>query len=432
MSGRGRGKASGRRGRWSNCRRYWMEGNNANPGGQTAANSVQYSGGNPATNVYPPGVNPTQFPSTFHAPPPVMPVIGQTTGSSMAPPAPAQYQTVAPVVNPWMMPPWQNASQWPVNGQWVGQPPIPPPASNQQHSNQVQPLNQQAVVPHNPGNGHDTGKGPAANAFPGLGNRAYFTKEYMDILEDIKMSKAVEEARKKIASGRRGGLQNQDSPDEGSRSEVRSADKARSADRSEEMKAWVMATLGDSQQDQVMLEKDRGIIRRREGGTVKQNLQPRMESSNELADIKLMLVALLQGISDAKGKAPVILPKPVKEEASPKSEGHDDVDIAQNEPNDEEDEDDEGGLAAYMKLRQEFYSSLHYTRVQELCKQKNIQYFRKDAGAWELARLDLQEYANLLKEEKPARGAESSRPTTSRSNGTADKDPDLDNSVKGN
>ncbi|GBG63447.1 hypothetical protein CBR_g38067 [Chara braunii] len=407
-----------------------------------------------------------------------MPVMGQTTVPNMAPPAPVQYQAVAPAGNPWSMPPWQNAGQWPVNEQWWGQPPNPQPASNQQQSNQVHQTssNQQAVVvPHNSGNGSSIGKGPTANAFPGPGNRAYFTKEYMDILEDIKMSKAVEEARKKIASGRRGGLRNQDLPDEGSRSEVRSTNKVRSANKSEEMKAWVTATLGDSlkliteklqEVDQkaklTLAEKEelnnlRGAKARQEkeckdptsnekrkrrgkctpvansprlnhvksrtsassktksrskrivvssdeeeGGTVKQNLQPKMDTSSELADIKSMLVALLQGIGNTKGKAPVILLKSVKGEASVESEGCEDVDVVQNEPNDEEEEDDEGGLAAYMKQRQEFYYSLQYTRVQELCKQKNIQYFRKDAGAWELARLDLQEYANLLKEEKPA------------------------------
>ncbi|GBG92661.1 hypothetical protein CBR_g56626 [Chara braunii] len=408
MSGRGRGKAGGRRGRWSNCGRYWMEGSSVNPGGgqPAASNPAQYSGSGPATNVYPPGVNPAQFTTAFQAPA-GMPVVGPTAVPNMAPQASVPYQAVAPTVNPWSMLPWQNTGQWPVNGQWVGQPPNPQPVGNQQPSNQThqQPPNQQAAVPQSMGNGGNAGKGPAANAFLGPGNRAYFTKEYMDILEDIKLNKAIEDARKKIARGRHGVVRNQDVPDEGSRSEVRSADKVRSAYKRDEMKAWVTATLGDSlkliteklqevdqraklaaaekgeliklREAKALLEKeskDPGSNEKRkrggectpvansprvnrvksrtrtstktmprskrivvssdeeDGGTVKQNLQPKMDSSSELSDIKAMFAALLQGIDDAKGKAPVIEPKAAKVEAREEEEGTEDVDVVQNEP----------------------------------------------------------------------------------------------------
>ncbi|GBG88666.1 hypothetical protein CBR_g48196 [Chara braunii] len=127
-----------------------------------------------------------------------------------------------------------------------------------------------------------------------------------------------------------------------------------------------------------------------------------MESSSELADIKMVLAALMQGMNDTKGKAQVVEPKQEKPSAESEGvEGEEDVDIVQHETNAEEDKGDEGGLATYMKMHQDFYASLHYTRVQEMCKQKNIQYFRKDMGAWELARLDLQEYKDMLKGGKP-------------------------------
>ncbi|GBG58840.1 hypothetical protein CBR_g240 [Chara braunii] len=133
------------------------------------------------------------------------------------------------------------------------------------------------------------------------------------------------------------------------------------------------------------------------GGSVKQNLQPKLENNSELADIKRMLVALMQGIGDTKGKAKVVEPTP-PEPIVTEAGANEDVDLAQNSTPAEEEEDDEGGLAAYMKVRGEYYSSLHYTRVQEVCKEKGIQYFRKDMGVWELVRRDVQEYADLLKE----------------------------------
>ncbi|GBG91450.1 hypothetical protein CBR_g52405 [Chara braunii] len=148
-------------------------------------------------------------------------------------------------------------------------------------------------------------------------------------------------------------------------------------------------------------------------GAVKQNLQAKMEGSSELADIKMMLAALMQGISNDKGKAPVCDPGSAKEEVT---EDADDVDLVQNAPNVEEDEEEERGLAAYVKLRLEFCSSLHYTRVQQLCKAKSIHYFRKDLSVWELVCVDLQEYNDLLKVDNPV-VAELSRRIGARTKG---------------
>ncbi|GBG68954.1 hypothetical protein CBR_g3653 [Chara braunii] len=93
-----------------------------------------------------------------------------------------------------------------------------------------------------------------------------------------------------------------------------------------------------------------------------------------------------------------------QEEEDPIDE--EDIDIIQNAFNKEEEENgDECGLATYMKMRQKFYNLLHYTRVQELSKQKSISYFKKDQGEWELAKVDLQEYTDMLKEERPVEAA---------------------------
>ncbi|GBG91216.1 hypothetical protein CBR_g52098 [Chara braunii] len=270
----------------------------------------------------------------------------------------------------------------------------------------------------------------------------------MDILENIKMNKALEEAKKKIAAPRQRGLKIVEILEESSRSGSRSPDKT------EEMKAWVSSTLDDSLRlitakleevdkkanitaaEKAELElrrkakaaeceanenkegnksrKDASSSEKRKragvrtplenspsaarakprsrgsstsrpkrikissddevGGTVKQNLHAKMENNSELADIKRMLAAMMQGIDDAKGKAKVVEPtsrEPVATETE--TVANDDVDLAQNSSlAEEEEEEDEGGLAAYMKVRREYYSSLQCTRVQELFKEKGI------------------------------------------------------------
>ncbi|GBG76324.1 hypothetical protein CBR_g22071 [Chara braunii] len=160
---------------------------------------------------------------------------------------------------------------------------------------------------------------------------------------------------------------------------------------------------------------------------VKQDLSVKMENSSQLSEVKKLLEVLVHGLADQKGKQPAQVEDPAMQataqataaaaaaaaeavEAVEAADNMEDVDIVQNDHVDEDDEEaDEGGLAAYMKMRQVFYSSLHYTRVIELCKQKEIPYFRKEMGAWELARLDLQEYADQLKGDMSRKGGESSR-----------------------
>ncbi|GBG73479.1 hypothetical protein CBR_g16820 [Chara braunii] len=111
---------------------------------------------------------------------------------------------------------------------------------------------------------------------------------------------------------------------------------------------------------------------------VKQNLQAKMEGSSKLGDIKKMLAALMQGLGEEKGKGKVVEPELAKYELSER----DDVDLVQNATCiEDEEEADNGGLAAYIMLRLDFYQSLHYSRVQEMCKQKGIQYYRKEMGA---------------------------------------------------
>ncbi|GBG91316.1 hypothetical protein CBR_g52202 [Chara braunii] len=415
MTGRGRGsKAGGRRGRWSNDDRYWMENTGSTSGGQT--NPATYNVPGP---VYPPGVNqhdygaPYQQPIAAQAAAPVQPAMTAT------PVAPVEYPMVqhGPFPQPWGIQPWQMPGQWPINGQWVALPPVsmPPPAN-------LPPVNQTAshqAVLSGPTNAQNAARNdPTANEFPGPGNRTYFTKEYMDILEGIKMNKAVEEAKKRLSGNRRTGIR---IGEVDQKVKVTTDDKAELARLRVEKVALEKAAaekdaaesegheLSSSEKRKRMSERtpfgnspridgvrSRGsktkprtkridISSEDEGdkaGSVKQNLQPKMETSSELGDIKSMLAALLQQLADAKGKAPISENIPASAPEDEVLEEEEDVDIVQNATlKDDEEESDEGRLAAYMKMRQEFYSSLHYMRVQELCKQKNIPYFKKDLGA---------------------------------------------------
>ncbi|GBG62640.1 hypothetical protein CBR_g31275 [Chara braunii] len=296
---------------------------------------------------------------------------------------------------------------------------------------------------HPTAHSQDGQKGPAANAFPGPGNRAYFTKEYMDILESIKINKAIEEARKKINGNRRGGIcitENREQPE---------PPVPRSADKNEELKAWVTTTLGDSlkqlteklenvdqkaklpagekaelerlraekhedkaDQDPSGSEKRKRARNRTpakaspkplrakersrtnvkaatrskkrikvssdeesdELGKLKQNLEKKMESSTELAEIKGMLMMLMGEREKEKGKCKVEGKDQGCETKVEHSEVTKDNGFRAHVTSEEE---DEGGLAMYMKLRLDFYSFLHYTHVQDLCKEKDITYYRR-------------------------------------------------------
>ncbi|GBG75269.1 hypothetical protein CBR_g19902 [Chara braunii] len=293
----------------------------------------------------------------------------------------------------------------------------------------------------------NSGKGSAANAFPGPGNRAYFTKEYMDILEDIKSTKVLDEAKKKIAGTNRrgGGLQIS-----GNSGESR-VPHGQSEDRSDEMKAWVSSTLGDSlklitrklqevdakanvaaaekeellklRAEKAALElvvlnrgkktssekrkrvmtaltapvvatlktnatkvRSRGSSKSRsrrvevssdEDGEdddgVKQNLAPKMEKSSDLSEVKTLVTELVQGLAAQKGKQRANTPEqaPVPEHECEETE---DLDLAQKPLQGEEEEVDEDDLVAYMKMRHDFYMSFHFSRVQELCKQRGVHY----------------------------------------------------------
>ncbi|GBG81430.1 hypothetical protein CBR_g32107 [Chara braunii] len=240
MYGRGRGKkAGGRRGRGSHCGRYWMEGGNGfgqNPQGVSKAPFASNSAA-PVAYPPPPGIFPQQ----------------QFNAASMMPPGvitmpsnPMQHQALSQ--GQWCAQPWQPAGQWPANQQWSTQNLPSQQLNGQQHSFQQHSFQQQGTGHGNQGHGTTGGggKGPAVNAFPGPGSRAYFTKEYMDILEEIKMDKALDEAKKKIATSRRSGVKIVELPTESSHGENRVSNESEKSDKSDEMKAWVTATLGDS------------------------------------------------------------------------------------------------------------------------------------------------------------------------------------------
>ncbi|GBG65059.1 hypothetical protein CBR_g49131 [Chara braunii] len=505
MYPRGRsGKIGSRRGKWSNCGRYWMEGANSNQFARHQAGaSLPYSAAPaPITNPPPPGVQ--YYTGGTVLPPPRVQVPSVAPGPTGAP---VQYH---PAVNQWSSQPWVPPHQqsWQGSVPWYGNPPqISVAAQAPVHMPVSMTLPQEPPAAQaNPqgfhgGHGGSSassggGKGSAANNFPGPGNRAYLTMEYMEILENIKSSKAIEEARKKVGMPRigvakRSCSQTSEPQDQGSR------DDARSSEKSEDMKVWVTTTLGKSlklinskleavdkkskldaaERDELeRLRKEvqegkdnkelssnekrkRCVARtpienspsaarakpRSKGSSktkskrielsddegpsgTKQNLQAKLDStSSELSDIKRMLASLMSSLQDPKWKAKVVNPGVTNE---PPTEGAPaETVVAQNAQADVDDEDpDEDGFAAYMKVRADFYGSLHYTRVQELCKEREVEYFKKDVAVWELARLDLQEYADSLKED---RGEKPCRKETSVESDHDDAEEDRDK-VKGN
>ncbi|GBG86712.1 hypothetical protein CBR_g41776 [Chara braunii] len=243
MYGRGRGKKSaGRRGRSSNCGRYWMEGGNGFGQNPQRASNGKFANNNgtaadPTSNPPLPGIFPQQqFSAAPVAPPGVTLQPGVTMPSNLM-----QYQ--APLQGQWGVQPWLPAAQWPRNQQWTM---LNPPS--RRANGQQQPFQQQGAGHGNHGHGAagGGGKGPAANAFPGPGNRAYFTKEYMDIMEEIKTDKLLDEAKKKVATSRRSGVKIVEIPAESSRGENCVNTMIEKSDKTDEMKAWVTATLGDS------------------------------------------------------------------------------------------------------------------------------------------------------------------------------------------
>ncbi|GBG85236.1 hypothetical protein CBR_g39802 [Chara braunii] len=412
----------------------------------------------------------------------------------------------------WGPPQQQPTVSWPASIPWGGNAlpsHVPVSGVTPTHMPAQMPTHQlPPTVPVNPHGFHKQGgssassgggKGPTANNFLGPANRAYFTKEYMEILEGIKSSKAIDEAKKKLGAPRnsvvaRSGPQSRELFDDGSRFDSRSTDK------SEDMKAWVTTTLGESLKlinskldsvdrkskldadEREELErlrkeaqggKDKELssnekrkrcgvhtpvenspsaarARPRSKGSsktnpkriqlsdnegpsrTKQNLQSKLESTScELSDIKRMLAALMSGLADPKGKSKVIERSNARQ--GPGEGDGEGTDMAQNAQVEcDEDDPDEDGFASYMKVRADYYGSLHYTRVQEMCKEREIEYFKKDVAVWELARQDLQEYADSLREERSTReGDKARRKELSAEPGHDDTREDRD-TVKGN
>ncbi|GBG63377.1 hypothetical protein CBR_g37735 [Chara braunii] len=454
MYGRGRGgKAGNRRGRWSNCGRYWMDAN-SRMGQQPSAASTFQHGGGLQNGPAPPGTAPQQQY--------VMP-IGQGPVGQVPHGMPATMAAMAamPAVSAMPTMPTMPTMTIPM----------------------MQPMQM-----------------PAANNFVPMPGGQWGMQAWPDTSENV-----IDVAKKKLASGRRGGIRISEITEENSRSEVRSNEKG------EEMKVWVTETLGDSlklimqkleevdskaklaaaermellrlREEKASLDKEKrdgsSSEKRKRGGNriamvttpkeivvktrtcgsakgrpkrieissdddgaaggVKQDLSVKMENSSQLSEVKKLLEVLVHGLADQKGKQPAQAENPAMQataqataaaaaatakavEAEEAANNMEDVNIVQNDHVDEDDEEaDEGGLAAYMKMRQIFYSSLHYTRVIELCKQKEILYFRKEMGAWELARLDLQEYADQLKGNMSGKGGDPSRRRNERNSDNDDE-----------
>ncbi|GBG74543.1 hypothetical protein CBR_g18954 [Chara braunii] len=94
---------------------------------------------------------------------------------------------------------------------------------------------------------------------------------------------------------------------------------------------------------------------------------------------------------------------------------------------------DEESMGLYYKDRVVHNDSLHYTEVQLLCKSRGLTYKQKEAGVWELARLDFEEYrASMKGEDEESKVEEKSEDEEEKEESSSESDHDSEAAVKGN
>ncbi|GBG87664.1 hypothetical protein CBR_g45818 [Chara braunii] len=126
--------------------------------------------------------------------------------------------------------------------------------------------------------------------------------------------------------------------------------------------------------------------------------------TDDMTEIKDLLKQLVTSLGQTKMNAATTDPaqegmsRDEKGECSKKGDDRTEEGKDQTEGEVFTDDRDELGLAGYMKNRVENYSSMHYTHIMALCKERNIEYTRKGLRVMELPRLDLEEYMRCLRE----------------------------------
>ncbi|GBG73998.1 hypothetical protein CBR_g17708 [Chara braunii] len=170
----------------------------------------------------------------------------------------------------------------------------------------------------------------------------------------------------------------------------------------------------------------------KEGDAVVQNLGAKIDDSadnlKEVAQLKDLLLEILaaKGRESSGGSKET---KPTEDKESRKEKAH--IGDEQEEHTEGDEEGETNGkigdctFGLYFKDRVIYYDAMHYTKVQELCKKRGVTYKRKEAGVWELARLDFEVLMKMEKsEEKEDAEAKESEAETHVSDNSSSSNPD--------
>ncbi|GBG76732.1 hypothetical protein CBR_g22950 [Chara braunii] len=178
----------------------------------------------------------------------------------------------------------------------------------------------------------------------------------------------------------------------------------------------------------------------KERDAVVQDLEANMEDSvsglKEVAQLKDLLLEILA----AKGKKNSGSGKGTKQDEDKESEKADSHEEERTEREGEGEPNGKTGdctLGLYFKDRVIYYDAMHYTKVQELCKQRGVAYKRKEAGVWELARLDFEvlmktENKEEKKEAEVNESEEETHVSDNSSNSNSDRKSEEEDDIAGN
>ncbi|GBG59831.1 hypothetical protein CBR_g66635 [Chara braunii] len=272
---------------------------------------------------------------------------------------------------------------------------------------------------------------PSANEFPDPGNRAWFTKEHLDLIERWKTRGAIEDAKKKD-----GGESSGTTSTRTNKKEKGKKSSGSNIDGSEErIKAWIstlskMKTRSKSRSGGIKVRQPRILIssddedqrrKARENCTIEvKHEMPANEGDKKLEAILNILGSLVRqtkmkdGEGDIREKEKLeedtttdteskiemasVKGKEALEEDKEEEEISDDSTEAE-EDDGEEEKGKEGDVIKYMKGRLDHYMCKTLKEVKVLCTKRGLKCIRKDKGAWELAKQDTEQYTKLVNKE---------------------------------
>ncbi|GBG62529.1 hypothetical protein CBR_g30847 [Chara braunii] len=325
-----------------------------------------------------------------------------------------------------------------------GQPATPSTAQVPQHMMQMSPLPPMPPPGYyppgyewQPPSWNYAPRQPSANPFPGPGQRAWFTKEHLELIEKWKTCDVAEESKKigqVESSGRSNTTKNKRGKvkeDEDSESEIKtwisstfSTPLKKIATKLEDVDKRTATALEEREKvkkrgDGVNLEavkvengnSEKGkrefaspiAARSKSNAAIDEGKEPSStrKEMDKLDEIKGILVKLLgkmgtkdygelrtreetKQTEDVKGKGNM------DEEENKEKESDTDIGRSSNRQTDHDD------VMEYMKCRLDCYMTLKCKEIRELYKKREIECDRKDKAAWELAKQDTELFSKLV------------------------------------